>query len=108
VSDSTTEHLRRATSDDTIDDDPIVQHLDGVLDRIRAELLTTLLFESKLINDDTSIFDQADAFVPLSRENETVRSVILFIPSTDPGDDVWPRPVCHLGEILKALEIFRR
>jgi hypothetical protein len=40
------------------------------------------------IRCDWCYFDNADAFVDLSRENEAVRSVTLAIPFTDPGDDV--------------------
>jgi hypothetical protein len=40
------------------------------------------------VHDDTGIFDQPDAFVKRSRNNQTVEQVVLWIPFIDAGDNV--------------------
>jgi hypothetical protein len=58
--------------------------MDGV-DRIREKLSGDTIRLDKL-DDETCIFAHVDAFVNLSRDNETVEQVVLY-PATDPGDD---------------------
>jgi hypothetical protein len=58
--------------------------MDGV-DSIREVLSGRTIHLNKL-DDDTGIFDQVDAFIDLSRDNETVEKVILY-PNTDPDAD---------------------
>jgi hypothetical protein len=61
--------------------------MDDVVDIIRTALSNDILVVGDL-NDDTGIADHIDTFVDLSRDNETVKFVTLFIPFTDrPGDD---------------------
>jgi hypothetical protein len=52
---------------------------------IRA-LLSERILHLYALDDEFGIFDQVDAFVNLSRDNETVQEVILY-PVTDPSDD---------------------
>jgi hypothetical protein len=56
------------------------------VDSIREELRGDYIVFNKL-EDDTGIFDQVDAFVKLSRGNESVEQVVL-LPFTYPGDDI--------------------
>jgi hypothetical protein len=62
--------------------------MDGVdyVDSIR-EVLSGHTIHLVIMDDDTGIFDQVDAFVNLSRGNESVEQVVLH-PFTDPGDDI--------------------
>jgi hypothetical protein len=67
----------------------------------------TIIFDK--VEDETGIFDQADAFVHLSQGNETVQYVLL-LPFTDRGDDasgnhryaIWEKVAKGIGN-LKAL-----
>ncbi len=65
-------------------------------------------------DDDTGIFDQVDAFVKRSRNNETVQKVILWIPFIDPGDDasgnrdryaIWEKIAKGIGNFQALREI---
>ena len=60
--------------------------MDAAIDRIREVLRGDIIALNKL-EDNTGIFDHVDVFVNLSRENETVQEVVLWIPSTDPDND---------------------
>jgi hypothetical protein len=79
------------------------------VDSIRAALSESILFLDELY-DDTGIFDHVDAFVCLSRHNETVEQVYLSIPATDPVDDapgtrryaIWDKIAEGIGN-LRAL-----
>jgi hypothetical protein len=66
-------------------EDPIVLFIMDGLDCIREELSgDTILFDK--LDDATGFFDQADAFVDLSRNNLSVQKVVLF-PVIDPAGD---------------------
>jgi hypothetical protein len=58
--------------------------MDGV-DSIREVLSRNTIYLDSM-NDDNCIFGQVDAFVALSRDNETVQNVLLFT-ATDLDDD---------------------
>jgi hypothetical protein len=81
--------------------------MDGV-DSIRALLRGNTIVLQKL-EDNTGIFDQVDAFVNLSRGNETIQEVVLY-PGTDPSDDasgtqrhvIWEKVAEGIGN-LQAL-----
>jgi hypothetical protein len=73
------------------------------VDSIREELSKHTIHFDKL-EDDTGIFDQVDAFVDLTRENETVEEVVLCL-ATDPDA---PAGMPSGTKLLKALEIIRR
>jgi hypothetical protein len=60
--------------------------MDGVA-RIR-EVLSQLTIHLDKLDDDTDMFDHVDNFVNLSRDNETIKQVVLWIPGLDPDDDV--------------------
>jgi hypothetical protein len=86
--------------------------MNGV-DSIRAAL-SEIIIVLDVLNDENGIFDQVDVFLNLSRENETVQSVVLFIPSfTDSGDDasvihryaIWEKIAEGIGN-LQALHEF--
>jgi hypothetical protein len=65
-------------------------------------------------DDDTGILDQVDVFVNLSRKNETVDTVTLWIPFTDPDDDtsvthdryaIWASIAEGIGNLKALCEI---
>jgi hypothetical protein len=60
--------------------------MDAAVDRI-GEVLSQHTIHLDKLGDDTCIFGHVDVFVNLSRENETVHEVDLWIPATDPDDD---------------------
>jgi hypothetical protein len=96
-------HDRQATRDD-----PMLFIMDGV-DSIREVLGTKSIFLGEQ-EENTGIFDHLDAFVNLSRENETVQEVVLCIPFTDADDDapgthryaIWDKVAEGIGN-LQAL-----
>jgi hypothetical protein len=81
--------------------------MDGV-DRIRAVLSRETVYP----DDNTCIFDYVDAFVNLSRDNETVQHVVLY-PFNDPDDDasgthaIWDKIAEGIGNLqaLRAITI---
>jgi hypothetical protein len=84
--------------------------MDGV-DRIREVLSSDIIVLNKL-EDDTGIFDQVDAFINLSRGNDSVEQVILS-PSTDPGEGasgisryaIWDKIAEGIGNLQALCEI---
>jgi hypothetical protein len=88
--------------------------MDDVVDIIRTALSNDILVVGDL-NDDTGIADHIDTFVDLSRDNETVKFVTLFIPFTDrPGDDasgthdryaIWESIAEGIGNLQALCEI---
>jgi hypothetical protein len=84
--------------------------MDGV-DSIREVLSGRTIGLDKL-DDDTGIFDHVDAFVNLSRDNESIEKVDLF-SFTDPGDDasgthryaIWDRIAEGIGNLQELREI---
>jgi hypothetical protein len=81
--------------------------MDGV-DSIRAVLRERLIHLDKL-HDDTGIFDHADAFVKLSRDNQTVEKVTLYL-NTDPDAHqyaIWDKVAEGIGNLqaLRAIII---
>jgi hypothetical protein len=84
--------------------------MDG-LDSLRRALRGEHIHLSKR-KGATDIFDLADAFVNLSRENETIQTVHLF-PVTDTGDDasgnhryaVWDKIAEGVGNLQALCEI---
>jgi hypothetical protein len=95
----------RATQDQ---DDPII--MDDV-DSIR-EVLSGHTIDLYKLHDENGIFAQVDAFVNLSRENETVEEVHLT-PFNDPGDDasgthryaIWDKIAEGIGNLQALREI---
>jgi hypothetical protein len=84
--------------------------MDG-LDSIREALSEEVMVLNKL-GYDTSIFDQVEAFVNLSRGIELVEQVVL-LPFTDPGEDVsgtyryaiWEKVAEGIGNLQELSEI---
>jgi hypothetical protein len=84
--------------------------MDG-LDSIRGVLRRESIYLQKRV-DATVFFNQADAFVNLSRGNKTVRRLILF-PVTDTGDDasrahryaIWDKIAEGIGNLQALREI---
>jgi hypothetical protein len=74
--------------------------------RIRRELRHAEIYFDKL-EDDAGIFDQVDAFVNLSRGNETVDEVDLCL-ATDPDAHryaIWDKIAEGIGNLQELLEI---
>jgi hypothetical protein len=85
--------------------------MDGVESTIRAALQGNTMFLDKR-EDDAGIFDQVDAFVNLSRGNETIQEVYL-LPANDPSDDasgtqryaIWEKIAEGVGNLQALREI---
>jgi hypothetical protein len=76
------------------------------VDRIRLQLRGRTITLRKL-DDHIGIFAQVDAFVKLSRDNETVKEVILYAP-TDPdahGYAIWDKIAEGIGNLQALSQI---
>jgi hypothetical protein len=78
---------------------------------IREVLWEDIIVLNRL-QDDDDIFDQVDAFVNLSRGNDSVKNIVLF-PFTDPGEDasgtsryaIWEKIAEGIGNLQALQEI---